>query len=294
MEEKRRDNWDKADIILKPVGGLLTALAVTALGFFGSRALDRKQAEDNKVRLYTELLSKRQESETAFRKDMFSSMFSTFLVPARSGYEQQILNVELLSYNFNEDVDLSPIFNLLYSQITDSKELRSQEYLRRLEAAAATVKARQIGSLEGAGVKVDTTINLQELEKMPTGINVLDVELRPKDDLHPALRATRFKVDALLVDRTRREVRLKLEVQTPLKNNSGVESDTTYSIFWVGPFDFPMTTNTSLPHGQRCAIVMRQYGNISAELTLVYFSDGWRAARVIETARSLNVQSIGR
>ena len=32
-----KDRWDKLAIILAPVGGLLTALAVASLGIFGSR-----------------------------------------------------------------------------------------------------------------------------------------------------------------------------------------------------------------------------------------------------------------
>ena len=37
-----KDRWDKLAIILAPVGGLLTALAVASLGIFGSRALDQR------------------------------------------------------------------------------------------------------------------------------------------------------------------------------------------------------------------------------------------------------------
>lgn len=197
----------------------------------------------------------------------------------------------------SEDVDLSPIFSLLYSQISHSQEPQAEAYLRRLETAAGAVKTRQAASLEGAGAKLDTTIDLRELEKRPEGITVIDgTLLRPlgTDDFDPALRTTRFRVDALVVDRSSRRVRVKLEVHTPKKNNSGTDFDTIYAVFWVGPFDFPMSTNTSLPHGQRCAIVMRNFGDLAAELTLIYFSDGWRAARVVETAHSLNVQSTGR
>ena len=36
---KHRDAWDKAEIILKPIGGLLTALAVALLGYVTSPSL---------------------------------------------------------------------------------------------------------------------------------------------------------------------------------------------------------------------------------------------------------------
>jgi hypothetical protein len=32
-----------------------------------------------------------------------------------------------------------------------------------------------------------------------------------------------------------------------------------------------MLDNTRLPHGRRCAVVLRNFGDDSAELTLVYF-----------------------
>ena len=134
MQNQRRDGWDKADIILKPVGGLLTALAVAGLGFFGSRALDRRQAEDSKVRLYTELMSQREASETAFRKEMFGSIFGKFLTPTPTGYEQELLNLELLSYNFNEDLYLYPLFNQLYAKINGSQGPRAKDYLRPLRS----------------------------------------------------------------------------------------------------------------------------------------------------------------
>src|SRR5262249_15773114 len=202
----QKDRWDKADVILKPVGGLLTAFAVALLGFFGSRALDRRQAEDNKFRLYTDLLSKREDSETAFRKDMFGSIFSALLAPAPGGYDQQVLNMELLSYNFSEDVDLAPVFNLLYKQISNSRDPRTKEYLLRLERAASEVNSRQLATLEGAGAKVDGTINIDKVENQP-GINVIiDANLsRPPssvDDSNPAFRYSNFKVEALSVDRS--------------------------------------------------------------------------------------------
>ena len=35
MDRTEKDCWDKAAIILHPLGGLLAALAVAGLGFFG-------------------------------------------------------------------------------------------------------------------------------------------------------------------------------------------------------------------------------------------------------------------
>ena len=69
-----KDWWDKAAIILHPVGGLLAALAVAGLGFFGSQFLEKRQAEETRARFYSELISKREEADSALRKDMFMSI----------------------------------------------------------------------------------------------------------------------------------------------------------------------------------------------------------------------------
>jgi hypothetical protein len=42
-------------------------------------------------------------------------------------------------------------------------------------------------------------------------------------------------------------------------------------VFWVGYFDFPMLDNTWLPEGNRCAVVLREFHETSALITLVYF-----------------------
>lgn len=291
MQDQNRDRWDKADIILKPVGGLLTALAVAALGFFGSRALDRRQAEDNRTRLFTELMNKRQETETAFRKDMFGSLLGTSLTSGAIGYEQRVLNMELLSYNFNEDLDLSPAFQLLYKQVTDSRDSRAPEWEVRLESAAGAASSRQLAALEDVGGKLDATLDLKELESKPAGVTLIDSALSLRTKVANEPDTKHFKVEAFFIDRIRKRIRVKLEVRTPPKNNGdtkGSDVETLYSVFWISAFDFPMLNNTRLPHGQRCAIVLRKFGDLTAEFTLVYFPENWREARVVEMARILN------
>ena len=77
-EPDDKDRWDKLAIILAPVGGLLTAVAVATLGFTGSRALERQQSSEAKLRLYSELMSRREESEATLRKEMFQSIIGSF------------------------------------------------------------------------------------------------------------------------------------------------------------------------------------------------------------------------
>jgi hypothetical protein len=65
MTKKTRDGWDKLDIILKFAGGVMTALAVALVGLMGSRYLAEQQDIETNTRLYTELMSRREEADTS-------------------------------------------------------------------------------------------------------------------------------------------------------------------------------------------------------------------------------------
>src|SRR4051794_29564823 len=97
-----KDFWDKTDIVLKPVGGLLTALAITYFGYISSGVINRRQEADTRVRLYSELMSRREQSESDLRKDMFKSIIDSFFSPKSATVRDRVLNLELLAYNFHE------------------------------------------------------------------------------------------------------------------------------------------------------------------------------------------------
>src|ERR1051326_27682 len=103
-----KDKWDKLAILLHPVGGLLTAVAVASLGLIGSRALDRQQNTEARLRLYSELMSRREESESNLRKEMFQSIIGSFFDPGASSMEAKLLKMELLAQNFNGAPHLPP------------------------------------------------------------------------------------------------------------------------------------------------------------------------------------------
>jgi hypothetical protein len=78
----QRDAWDKADIIFKFVGALGTAIVVGLVGIFGSSFLAQRQEAETNLRLYTELMSRREEADTSLRKEMFNSIITNFLKPS--------------------------------------------------------------------------------------------------------------------------------------------------------------------------------------------------------------------
>jgi len=119
-----KDKWDKTRVILGPLGGLLTAFAVALVGFFGSRVLEQRQTLDSNYRLYSELMSKREESESLLRKDMFKSIIESFLKDGstKNSLDASLLNLELLAYNFHESLNLKPLFIYLERAIHEEKD----------------------------------------------------------------------------------------------------------------------------------------------------------------------------
>src|SRR5258706_6041619 len=171
----KKDGCEKAKVILEPVGGLLTALAVAGLGFYGSRVIESRQALDSNSRLYSELMSKREESESALRKDMFNSIIGSFLSAGTSAgsLESQVLNLELLTENFHESLNLKPLFLHLEREIIRIKDTtQRQEFQTRLEKVAREVTRKQMWVLEEAGKKFQRRIDLDTLRNTSRGIEI--------------------------------------------------------------------------------------------------------------------------
>ena len=269
MPEHNRDGWDKAEILLRPVGGFFTAAAVAAVGYFGSNVLEERQIIETNAQLYAELMSNREAADSNLRKDMFNSIITTFLkAPSKEQIEQQVLNLELLAYNFHDALDLGPLFKHVYEKIQGATQLAGKDrYIERLERVAKEVTTKQIAALEESGAILDGTVFFDELDERLEGVTAIeDTELDIIEDKE--LDNRKFRLDVLHADKKKKEVRVQLTIQT--KNENGGWDEIT-PIFRVGFFDFPMIDNTRLSSGQRCAIVLRDFDQSGVGLTLVYF-----------------------
>ncbi|MER3424057.1 MAG: hypothetical protein C4293_13335 [Nitrospiraceae bacterium] len=181
----------------------MTAAVVALLGILGSKYLNEKQAIETNVRLYTELMSKREESESALRKDMFASIIDTFLKPHLNGQapslDTNVLNLELLAYNFHESLNLKPLF----------------------------AHVNQMLVLEGAGKKFERKFHLDRVPRSKGGLPVeLEEEVLTLDGIE-----REFRIYVMEVNHDTQEIRLRLEVITP--ENSG-RFTTNSAEFWVG------------------------------------------------------------
>jgi len=290
---KKRDAWDKIDILMRPMGGLLTAAAITLLGFITSTALNQRQATDTNTRLYTELMSRREESESALRKDMCVSIINSFVNPREAGLSASVLNLEMLAYNFHESLNLKPLFAEMRRRVMRTQEEartpaareESVAYLDRLESMAREIVRRQMIVLEGVGKRCDRTI---DLTGDPGGTSLEPATLTL--DGVP----TTFAIDVLGVDRANRKIQISLSIETPDPEQG---RQTKVATFGVSYFDFPMIDNTRLIGGQRCSVVLNSISDQSADITLVLFPGTYASLKekpyyneVIESVLNANKQ----
>jgi hypothetical protein len=275
MAEHTKTTWDKAEIILSPVGGLLTALAVASVGFFGTRYLDSRQAVETNERVYAELMSKREEADVQLRKDMFNSIIGTFLNASSAQPGQNVLKLELLAYNFHDSLDLGPLFKQVYRQI-DTTVQDKKPYLDRLQRVASVIAGRQISALREPGHAEARPIDLKVFAEHPEGINVYDADMKiPSPDENqqdPDYKTRHFMLDMVKADPVTREINVRLRVSA-LGSDDATENPEMDKSFWVGFFDFPMIDNTRLSRNQRSAVVLNEFDPESkfAEVTLAYF-----------------------
>ncbi len=271
----RKDSWDRLQIVLQPLGGLLTAGAIAIFGFVTSSKLDQRQTLENNTRLYSELMSRREESESALRKDMFVSIISSFLNHGGSDLNSDVLNLELLAYNFHESLNLKPLFLDLKRRIskdiatakTPETRTEDQDYLARLERVSREITRKQMIVLEGVGRKFDRTV---DLSGDPEGTS-LDAATMTLDSVQ-----TTFGIDVLQVDRANREIKLALNIETPDPEQG---RQTKVATFVVSYFDFPMIDNVRLVRGQRCAVVLNNFSDQSADLTVVLFPGAYASLK---------------
>ena len=281
-QDKKKDFWERLGFLLQSGGGLITAITVAILGFIGSNYLkdreisetssrERMQANETNVRIYTELMSRREEAESALRKDMFVSMIQTFLRPGATSLDERVLNLELLAYNFHESLNLKPLFLYIDRQIRASQDPAKRDYIERLRNVAAEITRKQMLVLEGAGGKFDRVIDLDELKTNPGGVQ-LDEGTLTLDGI-----TRHFLLFVQEADIANREIKFRMEIKTELDTLGNFETSNVE--FWAGFFDFPMIDNTRLGHDQRCAVILNAFEDGAADVTLAYFPGSYASLK---------------
>jgi hypothetical protein len=257
-----KDRWDKFGVVLQPLGGLLTAISVATVGIFGSTMIDRQQTASTDARLYSELMSQREQAESTLRKDMLVSVIQSYLAADAGTVDARLLQLELLAYNFHDSLNLKPLFMDLDRQIRAAPGAVTNDQVRRLRRVAREIADRQRFALELRGDSFRRTVDLQELTAQGKAGLALDPATVTVDG-----KSSNINIRVLRADQSSHTVQIRLEVQP----DGDAATETTRTEFEVGFFDFPMIDSTHLANGQRCAVMLSAYGQDNAELATVCF-----------------------
>jgi hypothetical protein len=194
-----KDFWDKLQIILAPLGGLLTASAVAMLGFMGSRAIDRQQSNEAKLRLYSELMSRREESESTLRKEMFQSIIGSFFdngsVARCAAAEDGVAGAEL-PRGAQPHAALSAHAARHRAELQVSVAER-RDYEDRLVELAREVTRKQLIVLEAGGHRTNYTVIFSDSLLQGKKTETLDDAELSLDGIKRRFRTTVFKVDTI-------------------------------------------------------------------------------------------------
>jgi len=77
--------------------GLFTGVAIAFVGYITSSSLERWKTNEAHTQLYAELMGKREEAESALRKDMFTSIITSFLKTEKSDRETPLTEEQELT-----------------------------------------------------------------------------------------------------------------------------------------------------------------------------------------------------
>jgi len=274
-------------------------LVTLVVGFAINSSLDSRQARENNLRLYADMMGRREEADSALRKDMFKSILDTFMqkdpqIKFDQYLDQQVLDIELLAYNFHESLDLGPLFKHVRRQIPDDEAGPNVDKRDRLEKVAREVNERQLTVLSDSGTVVKGNAELDKVKGATAYLTfsgpytVMDKDSRPSVsvprlclELSPAggeRHYRQFRMEVIDYDRHSREVQVRLYASRPLEASDCQRADLDLvgsreidTAFWVGLFAFPMIDNTRLSHGERCAVSVTSLTPDAVELALAYF-----------------------
>ena len=315
-EDKQRDIWDYIEILGRPVSAFFTALAIALIGYFGQVALkDREEkindrilvqqqeetkraAQEQDYRLYTELMSRREVTESDLRKDMFTAILSDFFKKAdndKKDISGRLLKLEMLALNFGESLSLSPLFLEMDEDIDKMRQERKklnkatdevEAYRKRLHGLAKRVSGSQLSALSSGGHMFEFEFLAEkatgkskytwpddyiktEFKENPNGADQKDLFLLKSSyadhELDNIIRSYTFTFSE--VNKNRKTVKAGLEVQE--KDTKGVP--VTEIGFELNYFNFPMVDNTRLSKNQRFALVIEDFNENTIKIAGICF-----------------------
>jgi hypothetical protein len=286
--------------LIELVKVLALPLVTLVLGYWFNSSLNERQQIDNNVRLYAEMMGRREEADSNLRKDMFNSILNTFMakdpnsrITADEQIRQQILSLELLAFNFHESLDIAPLFKEVGRRISTNETPISHELRGRLQSVALQVIEHQLTALSDVGTvergdALPGKINDLQAHIMFGARAIADPNIKPGEgpsrvclsmEANDGMRHYRqFVLELIGYNEIAHEVQVRLYVSKVLTEEEcqqatlDLEGQREIDInFVVGLFDFPMIDNTRLSGSERCAVSLTVLNPNVVSLSLAYF-----------------------
>jgi hypothetical protein len=230
----------------------------------------QRELADQQFRLYTDLMSRREDADTQVRRGLFDKLIGSYLNPAPDNADKRLVALELLSLNFHDALNLSPLFWDLARDIEKAAPgaVRDRQ-LHQLDRVAKQVKDRQTAMLEGESHKFDVDLPLLEGDRHLDF--AFDVRLLHDDGTSDPVARRPFTLTVTRHDARNRS--LAIVVSTP-----GLDELQEFR-FALDPFDFPLVNFSRVSRGERFAVMLYDYDArpevLSAKLVFLYFPS-WR------------------
>jgi hypothetical protein len=227
-------------------------------------------------------MSRREEAESTLRKDVLGAILQEYLQASPTDLDAKVLQLELLSNNFHDSLDLRPLFHDLQRKLLKTSGLDREELLGRIENLAREVSSKQLFTLQGRGARFTAPVDLEQVEAAGAG----SVPLTPEPQTMTIGNSTcDIAVLVRAVDRETKTLRVRLETSACKGNPPSADApesagaddpaesaaESLNTTFDVGFFDFPIIDNTRLANGWRCAVVLTNWIEGYAELTTLCF-----------------------
>ncbi|HTH02181.1 MAG TPA: hypothetical protein VL882_18030 [Vicinamibacterales bacterium] len=279
---------------------LALPLVTLVLGYWFNSTLNERQQTESNIRLYAEMMGRREEADSNLRKDMFNSILATFMardptlrLSSEETIRRQILSLELLAYNFHESLDIAPLFKDVERRIVLEERAANAELRGRLESVALQVIEHQLTALSDVGLVERGDALPQKISDFQAHIQfgthtIPDPQIKPGEGTSrlclsmEAVDGSRhyrqFKLELIGLKEAGREVQVHLYVsqlltadecrQPNLDLQGKREVDTN---FIVGLFDFPLIDNTRLSGGERASVSLTALNPNVLSVALAYF-----------------------
>jgi hypothetical protein len=227
MADNRLELWKTIIQALQAIGILVAGIAIPVVLHLSGEA--NRQNE-----LYAQIMSQREQADSALREKMFSGLLSSYFgqQACQQDANKQMLLLHLLSVNFQEFFDASPLFEDLDKRL-------SEEGKDRLYAIASELVDKQVNQLS----KTEDTPQVLKLDFV--GDNKKPFILRTRQGQKS------FTLELLDIEPSRIRVRVTAESPAPQTSDAFKNVD-----FYVSRFTMPYMHNTRLEDGTRFSVTL--------------------------------------